>query len=390
MGNRLTRTVDAQTDTYTYVTGKNRLDYITGPNAASYSYDANGNITGIDTRTFVYNQNNRLIRVEEGAAVLGEYTYNGLGQRAIKDVDGVTTVFVYDFDGNIVAESLPDGTITTEYLYMGSNRLVRVDVSSGDLYFYSNNYLGTPLLLTDDTGRVVWDADYQPFGEAAVNSASTVVNDFRFAGQYFDQETGLHYNYHRYYDPKTGRYLTPDPIGLAGGINLFIYAYNNPINAVDPLGLLTEAFYHSHGYSSYDIDYGSGGWTSPPSPYNPSHNIFRQILDDAARAGFFQPASPEQISNNVNWWIDKSGIEAAVNSPTHPINWEKNATWFFAYPFLRFLSDEPRFLEPWGHPLLPSDSSGTCKSNASEIITRDAMDSYWYFNGRPSYPNLRK
>lgn len=57
------------------------------------------------------------------------------------------------------------------------------------------------------------------------------------AGQYFDQETGLHYNYHRYYDPATGRYLTPDPIGLAGGVNLFAYSYNNPLNLIDPWGL---------------------------------------------------------------------------------------------------------------------------------------------------------
>jgi RHS repeat-associated protein len=63
------------------------------------------------------------------------------------------------------------------------------------------------------------------------------VNNFRFAGQYFDAETGLHYNYHRHYDPKTGRYLPPDPIGLLGGNNLFLYADGNPINYVDPYGL---------------------------------------------------------------------------------------------------------------------------------------------------------
>ena len=76
----------------------------------------------------------------------------------------------------------------------------------------------------------------QPFGN--VNGAvNDLGNNFRFAGQYYDSETGLHYNYHRYYDPNTGRYLTPDPIGLAGGINLFIYAGNNPINSIDPFGL---------------------------------------------------------------------------------------------------------------------------------------------------------
>jgi RHS repeat-associated protein len=101
-----------------------------------------------------------------------------------------------------------------------------------------NDHLGTPKIVTDDAGEVVWKADYQPFGyvDIAVNG---IENNLRFAGQYYDEETGLHYNYHRYYDPRTGRYLTPDPIGLAGGINLFAYVQNNPINAVDPLGLDT-------------------------------------------------------------------------------------------------------------------------------------------------------
>jgi len=106
------------------------------------------------------------------------------------------------------------------------------------IYYFINDHLGTPQKLLDENADVVWSVDYKPFGEANVD-VNTFANRFRFPGQYFDTETGLHYNWHRYYDPKTGRYLTPDPIGLAGGINLFVYSFNNPINWLDPFGLKT-------------------------------------------------------------------------------------------------------------------------------------------------------
>ncbi len=111
------------------------------------------------------------------------------------------------------------------------------------------DHLGTPQAITDEEGNIVWQADYKPFGEAAV-TAGDVNNNFRFPGQYFDEETGLHYNWHRYYDPDTGRYLTPDPIGLEGGINLYSYALNNPVNLADPdgknplIGILILAGYY--------------------------------------------------------------------------------------------------------------------------------------------------
>jgi RHS repeat-associated protein len=105
------------------------------------------------------------------------------------------------------------------------------------MYYYLNNYLGTPVMMTDDQGVIVWEADYKPFGEALINPNSEVVNNFRFPGQYYDEETGLHYNYFRYYDPKTGRYLRPDPTGIEDGYHLYVYARNNPIALIDPAGL---------------------------------------------------------------------------------------------------------------------------------------------------------
>jgi RHS repeat-associated protein len=105
-----------------------------------------------------------------------------------------------------------------------------------DYYFYQNDHLGTPQKLTAINGAVVWAAKYSSFGKASIE-VETVKNNLRYPGQVYDEETGLHYSYHRYYDPKLGRYLTPDPIGLLGGINRFLYANSNPGNFTDPYGL---------------------------------------------------------------------------------------------------------------------------------------------------------
>jgi len=107
------------------------------------------------------------------------------------------------------------------------------------VYYFINDHLGTPQKVVDESGVVVWTGDYKPFGQ--VNETVNVFgNRFRFAGQYHDGESGLHFNYYRYYGSKTGRYLRPDPIRLYGGINLFSYANNNPLIYFDSLGLACE------------------------------------------------------------------------------------------------------------------------------------------------------
>lgn len=91
--------------------------------------------------------------------------------------------------------------------------------------------------MTDSSGAIVWAADYKPFGEATVSPSSTITNNLRFPGQYYDAETGLNYNYFRDYNPVIGRYVQADPIGIKGGWNLFGYADNNPIRNIDIWGL---------------------------------------------------------------------------------------------------------------------------------------------------------
>ncbi|MEN8265222.1 MAG: RHS repeat-associated core domain-containing protein, partial [Nitrospirota bacterium] len=104
-------------------------------------------------------------------------------------------------------------------------------------YYYISDHLSTAQLLVDEVGEVVWQGNYSPFGAVDV-VINELENSFRFPGQYYDDETGLHYNWHRFYDPQTGRYISADPIGLAGGMNLYAYALGNPTNLTDPEGLI--------------------------------------------------------------------------------------------------------------------------------------------------------
>jgi RHS repeat-associated protein len=261
VGNRQTRNTNGVNETYSYVTGTNKIAQITGGlNPRTFTYDSNGNISGDGTLIFLYDQNNQLKEVKEGANTIATYTYNGLGQRMKKVVGGVTTVYHYDMDGKLIAESTLGGTTTKEYLYMGKVRVAMVDVAGGGtVYAYHNDRLGTPELLTTVVNQqetVAWEAWYEPFGEAHIHPSSSVVNNIRLPGQYFDTETGLHYNYHRYYDSRTGRYLTPDPshsvqpegssipnllhylISEPREANLFAYVSSNPVNRVDPSGLI--------------------------------------------------------------------------------------------------------------------------------------------------------
>jgi RHS repeat-associated protein len=140
------------------------------------------------------------------------------------------------------------------------------------------------------TGPILWEADYKPFGEAEIYQKSTEVNNFRFPGQYYDEETGLHYNYHRYYDPKTGRYLTPDPVGVDAGPNLFSYARNNPTNFVDPYGLLDASL----NLSSVGVDINIPIYNSASSLHfgTPQFGVSTSLYGVGLQFSFYNPFGP--------------------------------------------------------------------------------------------------
>ena len=160
------------------------------------------------------------------------YEYDALGRRSAKVTAAGRTEYLWE-DNTLIGE-YSQGEYRW-YIYEPNTNKPLALISGGQLYFYQLDQLGTPLSLTDSNNNIVWQAHYSVFGKAAV-TINDIDNPIRFQGQYFDAESGLHYNHFRYYDPETGRFINQDPIGLLGGINHYQYAPNH-INWIDPLGL---------------------------------------------------------------------------------------------------------------------------------------------------------
>jgi RHS repeat-associated protein len=301
VGNRIVEDTDSGTTNYSY--SGNRLISTTGAKNFVFDYDENGNTISENLRQYNYNQNKRLTSVVENSNVLGDYVYNGIAQRVKKVAGGKTTLFHYDLQGLLIAESDPTGIITSEYVYLYNQPLAKVELFNyletclgdlnrsgevnvedlsiyaahfgiaectidesclGDLdgdididgrdlaaiieefgntncpyeliYFYTNDHLGTPILMTDNEGLPIFEGEFLPFGEI-YSITGSAINNFRFPGQFYDNETGLSYNHFRYYQSKFSRYNRPDPASIRNGMNLYIYAKNNPLQYIDPYGL---------------------------------------------------------------------------------------------------------------------------------------------------------
>jgi RHS repeat-associated protein len=248
VGNRTTSAAAAGDWTYN---SNNELLSLPGLNGQSspttYQYDANGNTIQKNAngqiQNYVYDVNNRLIQVKDGNNnVIATYTYDPFGRRISKEVSGVKTYFLYSDEG-LIGEYDSTGNEIKTYGYKPNSAWSTNPLfmkQGTNYYFYHNDHLGTPQKMTDISGAVVWSATYDAFGKATIDMAG-VTNNLRFPGQYYDAETGLHYNGNRYYDANTGRYVTKDPIGFYGGdANLYRYATNDPVNEIDPMGLASR------------------------------------------------------------------------------------------------------------------------------------------------------
>jgi RHS repeat-associated protein len=239
------RVTDSKTAAATWVYGAN--NQLTTAGNLSYTYDDNGNTTkqtdssnAANTRNYVYDIDNRLIEVRNASnTLIAAYSYDPFGRRLSKDAGSSKTYYFYNEEG-LIAEADATGQLTKSYGYAPGSTYSTNPLwqKSGNAYYtYQNDHLGTPMKLLSQSGAVVWSATYDAFGRTTVDAGSSVTNNLRFPGQYFDQETGLHYNWMRFYDPTVGRYVTSDPISLRGGVNIYTYVAGNPLSWIDPWGL---------------------------------------------------------------------------------------------------------------------------------------------------------
>jgi RHS repeat-associated protein len=229
----------AGTDTYT--AGTSGLNQYAAINGQALNYDSSGNLNGdasapLGSATYGFDYQKRLISATNGQHS-ATYTYDAFSRRSSKTVDGTQTVYVSD-GSRVLAEYTAAGAETQHYIYGVGNAPIAYELFNGNpnysaisLYFVDG--LGSVVSNVSNAGNVAHIYAYSPYGESSTLTGTS----YGFAGMRYDPETALYYDNARYYSPKQGRFISPDPIGVKGGINMYAYVTNDPLNKVDPSGL---------------------------------------------------------------------------------------------------------------------------------------------------------
>ncbi|WP_347485307.1 RHS repeat-associated core domain-containing protein [Vandammella animalimorsus] len=247
-----------------YASGNRLTQWGQQQQATRYQYNSSGHITqktqgetnnpgspgtpNASTTSYHYDAAQRLVHIEQNGQTIARYHYDPKGRRIAKTTgqgSGQTTTWYIYAEEGLIAEINEQGQTQKSYGWepdspWGTKILWQADHGSAatkTYHYIHSDHLGTPQIATDKNGNQTWAQVSEAFGKATISAnASTEIN-IRFPGQYYDKETGTHYNFHRDYDPSTGRYLQSDPIGLGDGGNYYIYAKQMVLKMYDSKGL---------------------------------------------------------------------------------------------------------------------------------------------------------